>query len=234
MAAAASWMVLFDIDGTLIQTGRAGLRGMNAAFRRLYGTDDALRGIRFAGRTDRAIVGDALRGIGREATPAEIARLREAYVDDLRVEIRRPVADPSGILPGVEALLAGLAGRADVAVGLLTGNFEEGAQVKLGHFGLWRPFRFGAFGDDHDDRRALVPVALARARAVGIEPPPVDRVILVGDTPLDVDCARAAGARVVAVATGPFGRDALAAAGADVVVDSLEEAGALSAWLGVG
>lgn len=226
MTTDAPWIVLFDIDGTLVLTGRAGLRGMTAAFTRLYGVTAALEGIPIAGRTDCAIVSDALRSIGREPTAAEIARLRDAYIDDLRVEIGRPVADPSGVLPGVSGLLDQLSARPDVALGLLTGNFEAGARIKLGHFDLWRRFPFGAFGDDHADRRALVPIALTRARDAGVGTHP-DRVVVIGDTPLDIECARAHGARAVAVATGPFDVDALRAAGADVVVRTLEELGAV-------
>ncbi len=224
MAADASWLVLFDIDGTLVLTGRAGLRGMTLAFERLYGAAGALAEIPVAGRTDRAIVSEALRMIGLEPTPDEIARLREAYISDLGVEIHRPVADPSGILPGVLALLDEFDARPDVDVGLLTGNFEAGARIKLGHFDLWRRFGFGAFGDEHQDRRALVPVALSQARAAGVTPPSLDRVVVIGDTPLDVECAAAHGARSVAVATGPYGREALRAAGAEVVVETLAEA----------
>ena len=223
MTTDAPWIVLFDIDGTLVLTGRAGLRGMTSAFTRLYGVNAALEGVPIAGRTDCAIVSDVLRAIGREPTADEIARLRDAYIDDLRLEIGKPVADPSGVLPGVSALLDRLAARSDVALGLLTGNFERGARIKLGYFDLWDRFPFGAFGDDHVDRRALVPIALARARKSGVGAHP-DRVVVIGDTPLDVECAHAHGARAVAVATGPFDVDALRAAGADVVVRTLEDA----------
>lgn len=224
-------IVLFDVDGTLIKSGGAGLRGMNAAFERLYGVRNALDGIPFAGRTDRAIVGDAFRAIGIEPTPAEVARLRAAYVEDLRVEIKRPVDDPATVLPGVEVLLDAMATLPHLQVGLLTGNFEPGAVVKLEHFDLWRRFAFGAFGDDHVDRRALVPVALARAMRVGHATPPPSRVVIVGDTPLDVDCAKAHGARAVAVATGPYDRATLSAAGADLVVDSFTDVPHVTQWL---
>src|SRR5580693_5832220 len=150
-------LVLFDIDGTLIQSGRAGVRGMNRAFDRLYGQPRALDGIAVAGRCDRVIVMDAMRGFGLDA-----------YFEALTEEIGRPVAEPSGILPGVPALLDALDRRPDVVVALLTGNFAGGARIKLGHFGLWSRFRFGVFGDDHEDRRELVPVALTLARAEGI------------------------------------------------------------------
>jgi phosphoglycolate phosphatase-like HAD superfamily hydrolase len=223
------WIVLFDIDGTLVLTGRAGLRGMNAAFSRLYGSTEALDGIPVAGRTDRAIVSDALRAAGLAVTDDEILRLREAYIADLQVEIGRKVPDFSGVLPGVEALLAELEGQPSVSVGLLTGNFQAGARIKLGHFDLWDRFPYGAFGDDHDDRNALVPIALARARETGVAAPAADRVVVIGDTPLDVACAHAHGARAVAVATGSYSSDQLRAAGADVVVETLEEARALLA-----
>lgn len=229
MSSPAPWIVLFDIDGTLVLTGRAGLRGMNAAFSRLYGSVEALVGIPVAGRTDRAIVSDALRAAGLAVTSDEILRLRDAYVADLQIEIGKPVPDFSGVLPGVEALLDELEARPDVSVGLLTGNFEAGARIKLGHFDLWDRFAFGAFGDDHDDRNALVPIALSRAREAGIAEPPADRVVVIGDTPLDVACARAHGARAVAVATGSYSSDQLRDAGADVVVDTLIDARSLIA-----
>jgi phosphoglycolate phosphatase-like HAD superfamily hydrolase len=224
-------IVLFDIDGTLILSGRAGLRGMNATFERLYGVKGALDDVPLAGRTDRAIVGDVLGTLGVEPTAEAIARIREAYVDDLRVEIRKPVEDPCGVLPGVEPLLDAIAGLPHVRSGLLTGNFEPGAVVKLEHFGLWRRFGFGAFGDDHVDRRALVPIALARAQQAGHALPSPARIVVIGDTPLDVDCAKAHGARAIAVATGPFGRETLAAAGADLVVGTFDEAARVMRWL---
>jgi phosphoglycolate phosphatase-like HAD superfamily hydrolase len=229
MSRPAPWIVLFDVDGTLVLTGRAGLRGMTAAFSRLYGSTSALEGIPVAGRTDRAIVSDALRAAGRPVTPEEILRLREAYIADLQIEIGRPVADPSGVLPGVEALLDEFESQPVVSVGLLTGNFEAGARIKLGHFDLWDRFPFGAFGDDHDDRNALVPIALARARAAGVAETAPDRVVVIGDTPLDIACAHAHGARAVAVATGSYSADQLRAAGADLVVDTLVDARALIA-----
>jgi phosphoglycolate phosphatase-like HAD superfamily hydrolase len=224
-------LVLFDIDGTLIQTGRAGVRGMNAAFRRLHGPERALDGVPFAGRTDRAIVVEVLARLGVETTDARVRELREAYLEDLRVEIRRPVPDPSGVLPGVLGLLDALAAEPDVHVGLLTGNFEGGAAIKLGHFGLWDRFPFGAFGDDHADRRDLVPVALEGASRAGCPIPPPERVWIIGDTPLDVACAHAHRARALGVATGPFATDALSAAGAQRVVPTLEDTTAIVDWL---
>jgi phosphoglycolate phosphatase-like HAD superfamily hydrolase len=224
-------LVLFDIDGTLLLSGRAGVRGLNLAFDRAYGQAAVLDRIDLAGRTDRAIVIEALESIGLPTHPDEISRLRDIYCACLAEEIVRPVTAPSGVLPGVVALLDALAARAEVAIGLLTGNFERGAAIKLGHFGLTSRFRFGAFGDDHVDRRHLVPVALDRARAAGIVPPALRQVIVIGDTPLDVDCAHAHGARALAVATGPFDVSRLTEAGADLVVDTLEDLERIGAWI---
>ena len=219
-------LVLFDIDGTLIKTGRAGLRGMNAAFQRLHGRADALDGISFAGRTDRAIVSDIFRAHGIEAGDGVMDELREAYLVHLAEEITKPVPDCE-VLPGVEASLEALDLRKEVGVGLLTGNYRRGAAIKLGHFGLWERFGFGAFGDAHADRRHLVPIAIAEAeRVLGVRVPP-SRVVVIGDTPLDVDCAHAHGAVAVAVATGPFSAAELGASGPELVLETLEDVQAL-------
>ena len=225
-----SRLVLFDIDGTLIRSGRAGMRGMNAAFRHLHGREGALDGVQLAGRTDRAIVSDVLRALAIEPTTAAIEQLRDAYLDRLVEEIRKPMPDV-GVLPGVVAVLDALETSPETGVGLLTGNFERGAAIKLGHFGLWTRFPFGAFGDRHVDRRELVPLAIDSAeRATGTRVPPA-RVIVIGDTPLDVDCARAHGAVSVAVATGPFTRRHLASARPDILIETLEDAHALLEWI---
>jgi phosphoglycolate phosphatase-like HAD superfamily hydrolase len=223
-------VVLFDIDGTLVQTSGAGVRGMTAAFAELHGVVDALAGVPIAGRTDRVIVSDAFERAGLEPTPEAIDRLREAYIRHLTIEIGRPAAGAFGVLPGVHVLLDRLAQAGVAPVGLLTGNFERGAAVKLGHFDLWRRFAFGAFGDDYLDRRDLVPVACARSRDAGVEVTAA-QLLIIGDTPLDVDCAHAHGAVAVAVATGLYGVDALRATGADLVVETLDELADDDAWM---
>jgi phosphoglycolate phosphatase-like HAD superfamily hydrolase len=223
-------LLLFDIDGTLLLSGRAGVRGLALAMNRLYGRPDALDGVEMAGRTDRAIVMQVLRALGREPDEPEIRRLRDVYCECLAQEIQRPAPHPSGVLPGVAALLDRL-DRERVSMGLLTGNFERGAAIKLGHFDLARRFAFGAFGDDHVNRRDLVPIALARARAHDGVDVPVTRAVVIGDTPLDVDCAKAHGAWAVAVATGGFDAASLASAGADLVLTTLEEHDRLLDWL---
>ncbi len=218
-------LILFDIDGTLISSGRAGVRGMNRSFERLFGVAGALDAVPVAGRTDRAIVTEALVRAGQPAEDAVVLRLRDAYCEDLQVALADPQAHPGGILPGVLPLLDALdslTARDEVAVGLLTGNFARGAALKLGHFGLWRRFAFGAFGDHHAERRALVPVAVEAAAAAGHPRFEPADIVVIGDTPLDVDCAHAYGARAVAVATGVFSYEELAATAPAHTVHTLE------------
>jgi phosphoglycolate phosphatase-like HAD superfamily hydrolase len=126
-------------------------------------------------------------------------------------------------MPGVHALLDALTVRDDLALGLLTGNFAEGARIKLEHFDLWKYFAFGAFGDDAADRNALVPVAVERARARGVGGVTPADVLVVGDTPHDVACALAVGAVPVGVATGGFSVDQLRASGAEIVFEDLSD-----------
>ena len=215
-------LVLFDIDGTLIHTARAGVRSMNAAFRDLHGTDDPLARVNFAGRTDRAIVSDAFRIMGVAFSEEAHDAVRDAYLGRLAGELSKRV-EGATLLPGVEQAIAAFEGRGGVGMGLLTGNYERGAEMKLEYFGLWKRFNFGAFGDRHTDRRELVPIAIEAAqRQLGARVPP-SRVIVIGDTPFDVDCAKAHGAMSVAVATGPFSRDQLAEHNPDVLLDTLED-----------
>ena len=126
-------------------------------------------------------------------------------------------------MPGIRDLLDVLQHRPDVFLGLLTGNFEAGARIKLEHFDLWSYFRCGAFGDDAADRNALVPFAVERARRCGLPEIAAGDVLVVGDTPHDIACARAAGAVAVGVATGGFTVDQLIACGADVVFENLQD-----------
>ena len=216
-------LVLFDIDGTLVLTGGAGIRAMNRAGASVLGVPQILDGVPIAGRTDWIIFHDALQKIGRDLDGELFERLRAEHVANLRDEILAPGEGVKAVMPGIPELLAELERRADVHLGLLTGNFKEAAQIKLEHFDLWRYFRFGAFGDDSSDRNALVPFALERARAAGVAHVPPHEVMVVGDTPHDIACARAVGAFPVAVATGTYSVDQLQAAGAPVVFRDLSE-----------
>jgi phosphoglycolate phosphatase len=222
-------LVLFDIDGTLVLTGRAGVRALDRALRDALGGDvlgrrDALDGIPIAGRTDRAIITDALNAVGVGMSEELILMVRDGYCAHLPEEIDRVSPHPKLVLPGVvEALdaLDPLAASGEVAVGLLTGNFARGAEIKLGYFDLWRRFQFGAFGDYHVDRRDLVPLAIDAADRAGAGRFALTDAVIVGDTPADVDCAHAHGAKAIAVATGTYTEAALAMTGAEVVVSDL-------------
>jgi phosphoglycolate phosphatase-like HAD superfamily hydrolase len=219
-------LVLFDIDGTLVLTGGAGLRAMNRACSDLVGHVSALDGVVLAGRTDWIILDDTLRRHGRDLSQDLLEDLRKRYVRHLGEEIELPGTGAKRILPGVDRLLGALTERDDVAVGLLTGNFAEGARIKLEHFDLWKYFSFGAFGGDSADRNALVPIAIRRASERGIARPEARDVFVVGDTPFDVACALAADAVPVGVATGGFNVDQLRASGAEIVFEDLSDTSA--------
>jgi len=215
-------IVLFDIDGTLIRTGRAGSRAMNRAFDDLFGIPDAFDGIEMAGRTDRWILDAAAARAGVDLNGDNFQRFGDRYFSRLVETLREP-APNKGVLPGVLPLLETIERRDDVVSGLLTGNSESGARIKLEHFDLWRFFRFGGFGDDVADRNHLFDVAVGRAAACGVTCAAAADVIVVGDTVLAVACARAAGARSVAVATGPADVATLRQSGADHVMDDLTD-----------
>ena len=219
-------LVLFDIDGTLVLTGGAGLRAMNRALEDTLGHADGLDGIPLAGRTDWSILVDAAGKVGREIDNELFVTLRDRYITNLAEEIKHPGKGPKAIMPGIRELLETLAAREDVFVGLLTGNFEEGARIKLGHFDLWRYFACGAFGGDAADRNALVPFAVRRARTCGLPEIDASDVLVVGDTPHDVACAHAARAVAVAVATGGHTVDQLRETGAEAVFRDLSDTAA--------
>lgn len=217
-------LVLFDIDGTLVLTGRAGIRALDRALLEICGVTNALSGVAIGGRTDRAIITDALRSIGEEFTTETGIAVRDRYCLYLATEVAADSPHPKLVLPGVSEALAALApleASGEVSVGLLTGNFARGAEIKLGYFDLWQRFRFGAFGDGHVDRRDLVPIALEAAERAGEGRFSGEQVVIIGDTPADVDCAHAHGATAIAVATGPYSVDELRETGAQVVVPDL-------------
>ena len=221
-------VILFDIDGTLVLTGGAGGRAMTLAFEELFGVPDAFRNIPMPGRTDSWILSDA--ATAHEISPHDVARFRDVYIRHLVKELDRP-GPRKGIMPGVRPLLDALVDRADVYLALLTGNFEEAARVKLAYFDLWRYFRCGAFGDAAPDRNGLLRQALARVAACGGPAVAASASVVIGDTPLDVACAAASGARSIAVATGGYDVAALRASGADVVFDDLSDTDAVLAAL---
>jgi len=216
-------LVLFDVDGTLVTARGAGRVALMRAMEAVYGTAGPVDGYDFRGRTDPRIVLDLLTaaGLPEAAVRRDMARCFARYVR----ELERLLADGARVeaLPGVDAVVRRLAARDDVVVGLLTGNIEAGARVKLEAAGLWPYFRVGAYGSDDEDRRRLPAVACARARALTGREFPFARVTIVGDTPLDVDCARACGARAVAVATGFHAAAELAACAPDLLLPDLAD-----------
>lgn len=223
-------LLLFDIDGTLLLTGRAGEHALRLAFKERFGVDDDLSSISFAGSTDGAIARQMFAGHGIPPTPENIADLFDGYVHHLALELPRR---QGRVLPGIVRLLEALHGRDDCVLGLLTGNIERGAELKLSHYGVWDFFEFGAFADDHVDRNKLGPVAHSRAvEKHGISFGAQD-VFVLGDTPRDIDCARAAGFVAVAIATGSYGKDELAGHKPDLLFEDLSDTdGVLRALLG--
>jgi phosphoglycolate phosphatase-like HAD superfamily hydrolase len=223
--------VLFDIDGTLLSGGRAARTVFAAALTEVFGTCGDVEGFAFEGKLDPMIVRDLLVGAG-VAEETVLRRRAEAlalYLDGLEaaLALERPV-----LKPGVAEVLDGIARVRAVVPALLTGNVERGARIKLSAVGLWHRFAFGAFGDEAPRREELGPIALEKARRLGF-PLEAGDCVIVGDAPQDVACARALGARMVAVATGKTPAGTLAAAGAHVVLPDLSDTErALEAILG--
>jgi len=223
-------LILFDIDGTLINTGGAGTRALARAATAVFGPSNDARPLRVAGRTDAWMV---QRIAAHHRIPFDddvLRRFHDAFIPCLEDELSRP-APGRGVIPGVKQALSRLAAQPDVRLALLTGNFKRAARLKLECFGLWHYFVAGAFGDDALNRTALLPVALARATPPGEAPLLAADAVVVGDTPFDVEVAVTGGARAVAVATGPFEASVLRAAGAHAVLRDLRDPGALFAAL---
>ena len=212
-------LILFDIDMTLVSTIGAGRAAMEQACESHFGIRNATEGMLFDGRTDRSIF---LECLSRHSLPdSQLSVLAEGYLAGLPTAL----AERGGsVLPGVEPLLAALLGKVP-ALGLATGNLRRGAEAKLAHFGLWDCFRAGGFGDDHLTRPALVADGI-RALAVSLDvaPDPASAIVI-GDTPLDIQAASAAGARSLGVATGRYPVDELLASGATCAVTDLSQTG---------
>lgn len=226
-AAGPRRLFLFDVDGTLVTAAGAGRQALGRALRAVYGATGPIDAYDFRGRTDPRIVRDlmAAAGVPAAVVDAKLAACFEAYVRELDALL----ADGARVrvLPGIADVVHGLARREDAIVGLLTGNIEAGARVKLRPTGLWPLFRVGAFGSDDMDRRRLPAVARERARALTGWEVPFERITIIGDTPLDVECARACGALAVAVATGHHAADELTACAPDLLFADFADAAAV-------
>jgi phosphoglycolate phosphatase-like HAD superfamily hydrolase len=216
----------FDIDGTLLNTGGAGQAAMERALAAEFRSDRPLNGILYAGRTDRAIVADLFAHFGVEPSEDRWTRFLTAYLRHLPENLR---SRTGLVLPGIVQLLDELHRRDDVLLGLITGNFREGARIKLEHFEIDRYFTFGGYGDDHLERDEVACLALTEAERMFGKPFLRERMWVIGDTPADVKCARAIGAQAVAVATGVYARAELQAASPDHLFDDFSDpAGMLS------
>lgn len=225
-------LVLFDIDGTLMRAHGAGSRALLRAGQAICGPSFSLDGVTIGGGLDPMIFDEAGRAMGLSL--AQIEQLHEAfrdrYLDELAHELSTMTRRPE-LLPGVVTLLASLATREDVAVGLLTGNYQRAVPLKFRAAGLGHTFVAGAFGDDARERHGLVPVALERFRVLLGRSIASSDVIVVGDTPRDVECALKNGARCLAVCTGYHAETALREAGAQRVAADLADPEVLLSWL---
>lgn len=219
MAPAATTLVLWDIDNTLLYTGGAGSLGMRRAFHDLYGVDDAFGRVEFSGRTDTAIFRDAARmhGIAESRLDAEQSRFLDAYVPHLAAAL---ATTGGALMPGVAAVLAALSARDDVLQALGTGNVRRGGELKLRHYGIdhYFPGLPGGFGEDSESRDVVIGGAIER-----LSDRARPRVVVIGDTPHDVTAALANGAYALAVATGRDSVADLLACGAHAALADLSD-----------
>lgn len=219
-ARGARTVVLWDIDNTLLYTGGAGALGMTRAFHDLYGIADGFAAVEFSGRTDTAIFRDAARAHGLPGAEdgGELARFIDHYVDHLGRALREV---RGSLMPGVGEALAALAAQDDVVQALGTGNFRQGAALKLAHYGIdgFFPGTPGGFGEDDEAREQVIRVAIERVAGNGAGA----RVVVIGDTPHDITAAKANGAVAIGVASGRNGVDELAGFGADAVFEDLRD-----------
>jgi phosphoglycolate phosphatase-like HAD superfamily hydrolase len=212
-------LVLFDIDGTLIDSGGAGIRALDLALRELFSIENGFQGISMAGRTDTHIIKE---GLSRHGIPVDgnLPEVIKTYLSYLSAEIHN---NRKKIKPGIYEVLEILDSMDNILLGLLTGNIEQGARIKLSAFDLNRYFPAGAFGSDDEDRNLLLPFAVKRFEALSGTEIPMTNCIVIGDTPRDVHCAKPYGAFCIGVATGPYTMEALEEAGADHVMEDLSD-----------
>jgi phosphoglycolate phosphatase-like HAD superfamily hydrolase len=195
-------LVLFDIDGTLLHSGGAGVKAFGRAFASEFGVHDGTERLKFAGRTDVSLVREFFVHHQIEESPQNFERFFKAYLVWLQQIIRECHGGPcTGVLEFCRALET----RPEPPMlGLLTGNIREGARIKLQHYNLWERFPFGAFADDSEERDHIAVVARQRGGERFGRPLRVEEIVVIGDTPLDIRCARAIEAKALAVATGNY------------------------------
>jgi phosphoglycolate phosphatase len=225
-------LVLWDIDGTLVHTAGHGRDAFAEAFAAVFGRPFDAGRVPMAGRTDHAIALDVMERGGVPEPERHLPEMFGALQAALSAR-REAIAAEGHAMPGVAAALGAVAGREDLHQSLLTGNIEPNAEVKLSALDLTAPLdlEIGGYGSDHGTRSELVGVAIRKARSKrGLELMPED-VVVVGDTPLDVEAAHAAGARAVAVATGPYRLEELEQAAPDAALRDLGDTEATLAAL---
>ena len=227
-------LVLFDIDGTLILTGGAGMRAFYRAFEQVFNLSMSREVIRPDGKTDPLIAKEILEHFGQEArwTAQSREALFTAYLVCLELEMTRArMNNAIRILPGVQELLDCLRPRRDFALGLVTGNLEGGARIKLEKAGLDAYFQFGGYGSDSEDRTALIRKAIERGTDI-VAPDPVEAAYVIGDTPLDITHGHAAGASVIAVASARYSISDLRPYDPEFLVASLSPVEPILSYLG--
>jgi phosphoglycolate phosphatase-like HAD superfamily hydrolase len=214
-------LVLFDIDGTLINSGEAGTRALNNSFQQVFSINNAFAGIRMAGKTDIQIIKECLAFHGLQSGDGILSSVLSEYLNSLRIEVNN---NRKRLQPGVIDLLNSLKKMEGYWLGLLTGNIEEGARIKLGVFGLNKYFPIGAFGSDDEDRNSLLSIAVKKFEGMTNIDIKYEDCIVIGDTPLDVECAKPFGATAVVVSTGPYSYESLLETKADYVLRDLSYA----------
>jgi phosphoglycolate phosphatase-like HAD superfamily hydrolase len=216
----AAWLLLFDIDGTLVDTGGKGMAALRKTALEVFGGDGPP--LDLAGSTDLGILENLYVHFQIDASDEQTHRFFEAYHRHLETSLESNLSE-GRVLDGVIELLEELAHTEHAQLALLTGNTSLGAEIKLRHYGLDRHFKFGAYGSDRADRNLLGHIALERAFAFTGRKYDAEHTLIIGDTPKDIACARAIGARCLAVATGQFSAGQLEEAGADWVLGSLRD-----------
>jgi len=212
--------ILFDIDGTLIDSGRAGVKALNLAFQDMFSIADAFKAISLAGKTDLQILAEGMKLHDVTSSNGVVPEFFGCYITYLRKTID---ATEGHVKAGIREALAALQQSDQYILGLLTGNIEQGAMIKLEAFDLDRYFDIGAYGNDDADRNRLLPIAckkLRNSRSLDID---YSNCIVIGDTLRDVECAKPYGAYSIGVATGPYSYRSLAEAGADAVFYGLSD-----------
>jgi phosphoglycolate phosphatase-like HAD superfamily hydrolase len=214
-------LFLFDLDGTLVSTGGAGMRALSKAFKELFGIENAHQLINPGGKTDPAIFREIMRvALQREPTDDEIQTIAETYLSYLETEMR---TSTPRVLDGVGAFVEKISTRADIVMGLGTGNLEKGARLKLAPVKLNEFFSFGGFGSDHEERSEVLRFGHRRAEALTKKKIPTDAVYIIGDTLLDIAAAKRAGFKSVAVASGRVSREELNSGAPDFLLSTLLE-----------